>query len=128
MVTTVRRVEKVARLIDAYRVERRWPICSEGYYPPGIVLSFRRSVHGPALVTVAGVVNGTPGAACEPTEYLVRERFEGWLRRTASLLQSASKILHRPARTGARPASVRSRPVGVPRVRLWKESARESQC
>jgi hypothetical protein len=95
VVTNVTRVRKVARLIDAYTVEHRWGICSEGYPPPGILLSFRRSVHGRALVTVAGVVNGSPGAACEPTEYWVRGRFKGWFDEDSDLLHWASKILHR---------------------------------
>jgi hypothetical protein len=93
-VTNVRQVRKVAQLIDAYQVERQWGICSEGYYPPGIFLSFRRSLHGRALVTVAGVVNGAPGAACEPTEYSVRGRFKGWFDEDSDLLRRASKILH----------------------------------
>jgi hypothetical protein len=95
VVTNVRLVGKVARLINAHRVERQWVTCSEGYYPPGIFLSFRHSIHGRALVTVAGVVNGAPGAACEPTEYLVRGRLKGWFGEDTDLLHRASRILHR---------------------------------
>lgn len=92
LITNRKRIKAVAHAVDQYPLGAD-SVCSEGWVPASINLSFLRSRHGPVLARVAGVTNGAPNAGCEPSTLWVQGHGTQLLAEDSALLQKINDIL-----------------------------------